>query len=239
MSGTLRLLSAGAAQGLADALAPRLLAELGVQLQGAFMPVGAVRERVLAGEACDVIVSTPAMLEEFAHDRKVDGSTIASLGRVHTAVAVRTDEPAPPIESSEALASALSIAKRIFVPDPDRATAGIHFAKVLRALGLHDAVEPRLSVHVNGAAAMAALAASHDRPCLGCTQATEIRNTEGVQLVGPLPKPFALATFYAAAVSASARDAQAARRVVALLSGAEAAELRSTSGFESRVVVRP
>jgi molybdate transport system substrate-binding protein len=233
MSGTLRLLSAGAAQGLANALAPRLLADGSVELKGAFMPVGAVRERLLAGEACDVVVSTPAMLEELARDQKVDGATIASLGRVHTAVAVRTGEPRPPIETPEALAGTLAAAERVFVPDLDRATAGIHFAKVLRALGLRDAVASRLSVHASGAEAMAALAASRQRPSLGCTQATEIRNTEGVQLVGPLPAPFALATFYAAAVSASAHDAHAARRFVALLSGPEAAALRHAAGFES------
>jgi molybdate transport system substrate-binding protein len=233
MSGTLRLLSAGAAQGLANALAPRLLADAGVELHGAFMPVGALRERLLAGEACDVVVSTRAMLEELARGQKVGGSTIASLGRVHTAVAVRTGEPAPPIETPKALASTLSAAERIFIPDPERATAGIHFAKVLRALALHDVLASRLSVHANGAAAMTALAASQEHPCLGCTQATEIRNTDGVQLVGPLPEPLALATFYAVAASAAARDAQAARRFVAMLSGPEGAALRTQAGFES------
>jgi len=232
MSDALRLLSAGAAQGLVDTLAPRLRAAAGMEWRGAFMPVGGVRERLLAGETCDVVVSTPAMLEELARYRKVDATTIAKLGRVQTAVAVRADANAPPIDTPEALAAALSAAERIFLPDPKRATAGIHFAKVLRALGLDDALAPRLSVHANGAAAMAALAASGENECLGCTQATEILYTDGVHLVGPLPEPFALATVYAVAACSTARDPRLARQFVAMLSGPEASALRRAAGFE-------
>ena len=52
----------------------------------------------------------------------------------------------------------------------------------------------------NGATAMRELAGAGDAGAIGCTQATEIRYTPGLALVGALPAPFALATVYSAAV---------------------------------------
>jgi molybdate transport system substrate-binding protein len=226
------MLSAGAAQGLTSAIAPRLQAEAGAELRALFMPVGALREKFLAGEPCDVVVSTPAMLEEFARAERVDGATIALLGRVHTGIAVPARASPPAIETPDRLRAALSGVTRIHVPDPARATAGIHFVKVLQALELFEALAPRLVSHPNGVGAMTALAAADEPGSLGCTQVTEIRCTPGVRLVGALPAPFDLATPYAAAVCVSARDAVLARRWVDMLTAAASATLRHQSGFE-------
>jgi|SRR5690348_6816554 len=232
MNPPLRLLSAGAAQGVVSALAPTFENEMRCELRASFMPVGALREKFLAGEACDVVVSTETMLERFGLDSRVDRATISRLGTVHTSIAVRAGEPLPGIDSRDRLSAALSAAPRIYFPDPERATAGIHFVKVLRELGLYEKLAPRLAAHANGAAAMAALATADETGCLGCTQATEIRFTDGVMLVGPLPAPYDLGTTYAAAASASTRDPALARRLVALLAGSDAASLRSAAGFE-------
>ena len=42
----------------------------------------------------------------------------------------------------------------MYLPDPERSTAGVHFVKVLRDLGIHDAVAARLRAFPNGAMAM-------------------------------------------------------------------------------------
>jgi molybdate transport system substrate-binding protein len=231
MSPALRLLSAGAAQGLGSALASRLRADTGAELDTAFMPVGALQEAFLAGEPCDVVVSTAAMLQQFADDERIDGTGIALLGRVHAGIAVRAGDPAPAIDDPDRLRAALAAATLIHVPDLERSTAGIHFANVLRALALYDALSPRLATHRSGVAAMTALAA--DSPgAIGCTQVTEIRFIGGVTLVGAPPAPFDLATPYAAAVSSSACDPALARRFVDILTGPDAAALRRAAGFE-------
>jgi molybdate transport system substrate-binding protein len=232
MNSVLRLLSAGAAQGIATALTPKFKADTGTEVHASFAPVGVLRDKLLAGEACDLVVSTPSMLDELARGGRIDGATIALLGRVHTGVAVRSGEPAPAIDAPDRLRAALAVATRIHVPDPERATAGVHFVKVLGELGLYETLRPRLAAHVNGSAAMAALAAAHERGALGCTQVTEIVFTPGVSLVGALPAPFDLATAYAAAVSSSACDPERARRFVKMLAGPDSASLRRQSGFE-------
>lgn len=232
LSAVLRLISAGAAQGLAAALVPRFEVDAHCEVHASFMPVGAVEEKMLAGEPADVVVSSEAMLDRLAREGRVERGTLGRLGRVSTGIAVRAGEPVPAIDTEPRLCSALSSARRIFIPDPERATAGIHFVKVLRTLGLHEKLAPRLAASANGAAAMAALAADASGGGLGCTQVTEILNTAGVTLVGALPAPLELSTAYAAAVSAMAGELALARRFAALLAAPETERLRSAAGFE-------
>jgi molybdate transport system substrate-binding protein len=228
----LRLLSAGAAQGVVSALAPDFRARTGCELRATFQAVGALKEKLLAGEHCDVLISTRAMLDEFVREGRVLADTVAALGRVQTGVAVREIDPEPAIATREELRASLCAASAIYFPDPARATAGIHFARVLRTLGLDASLASRLHPHPNGASAMTALARSGTAGSIGCTQVTEIRSTAGVKLVGALPEPFVLATVYAVAVASAAHDPSLARELARMLSGPESQDLRGRCGFE-------
>jgi molybdate transport system substrate-binding protein len=227
----LDLLCAGAAKGLVEALQPAFEKETGATLHATFGAVGAMREKLDAGAPCDVLVLTQAMLDTLAHDGRVVADTIAPLGRVPTGIAVRAGEPLPAIGDRAALRASLAAARRIYFPDPERATAGIHFVKVLRELGLYDEMASRLAPFPSGAVAMRALADTPEPGLIGCTQVTEILYTSGVVLVGELPAGFELATLYAASVTAQARNAALARRFAALLTGVDARAMRKRGGF--------
>ena len=66
----LRLLSAGAAKGIVEALAPALRHETGVEIVAAFGAVGAIKEALDAGTRCDVIVLTQKMISALADDAR-------------------------------------------------------------------------------------------------------------------------------------------------------------------------
>jgi molybdate transport system substrate-binding protein len=229
---TLHLLCAGAAQGLVKSLQARLLAEAGATVAGRFGAVGAMKEALLAGESCDVLVSTDQMIGELITEGRLRADSRAPLGRVRTGIAVRRGERHPDVATPEALKGALLAADAIYFPDALRSTAGIHFAGVMRELGIFDRLEPRFRTYPNGATAMRELAASSAPRLIGCTQVTEIKYTEGVELVAPLPARFELATTYTAAMSASAADPSMAERFIAMLTGPTTQALRATGGFE-------
>jgi molybdate transport system substrate-binding protein len=229
----LHLLSAGAAESVAAALIPVFSADTGARVHATYRPVGELKQMLLAAIPCDVLVSTAAMLDELARDGHVVAATIQTLGRVQTGIAVRSGEPAPSIGNRALLRASLAAATGVYLPDPDRATAGIHFVKVLRALGLDDELAPRLHAYPNGASAMGALAQSREGGLIGCTQVTEINATPGVTLVGTLPAPFDLATTYAAATCGAAREPDLAQRFVQMLAGADSLVLRHRAGFEA------
>jgi molybdate transport system substrate-binding protein len=78
------------------------------------------------------------------------------------------------------------------------------------------------------------MARAADPASVGVTQVSEILYTPGLQLLGALPPPFALATLYSAAVVQGASQAEAAASLLALLSAPARAGLRQQSGFEPR-----
>jgi molybdate transport system substrate-binding protein len=62
----LEILSGGATQGLVAALGPQFKAETGCDVGGSFGAVGAMRDRLLAGAAADVLILTSALIAELA-----------------------------------------------------------------------------------------------------------------------------------------------------------------------------
>ncbi|MBI3197100.1 MAG: substrate-binding domain-containing protein [Rhodospirillales bacterium] len=227
----LRILSGGAAQGLVEALRPTFEAETDCTIEGMFGAVGAMRARLLGGDPADLVILTRALIDGLARNGHVVGATAADLGTVETAIAVRQGDATPRVGDAAALRAALLDADAIHFPDPEQATAGIHFAKVLRDLSIHDEVAPRLKTAPNGATAMRELAASTSRRAIGCTQATEILSTPGIVLVVPLPPGCALATVYTAATAAKAQLQAEAARLVALLTDGPGREERRRLGF--------
>ena len=228
---SLRILSGGAAQGLVSSLAPKFKTMTGLDIEGEFGAVGAMAGKLRAGTSADIVVLTAAMIADLASEDLVAAASIADVGLVETAIAIRQGDPPVTVHDAAALREALLAADAIFVPDTKASTAGIHVAKVLEKLGIADDVAARLNIFPNGATAMRNLAASAAIRPVGCTQSTEILNTAGVSLSGSLPQGCELSTVYTAAVTTQAADAEHAQQLVDLLTGTEQRELRARAGF--------
>jgi molybdate transport system substrate-binding protein len=228
----LEVLSGGAAQGLVALLEGRFEAETGCGIAATFGAVGAMRDKLTAGERADLVILTNALIAELARSGHVVAGSAVDIGLVQTAIAVRAGDPAPAVGSAAGLRSALLTADAIYFPDPRQATAGIHFSRVLDRLGIGRDVAMRLRPYPNGATAMRALSQSRAEHPIGCTQATEILATQGVSLVGPLPEGCELATLYTAGVCAKAALPDEAARLAALLGSDAAREARTNAGFE-------
>jgi molybdate transport system substrate-binding protein len=230
--GQLRLLSAGAAQGLVASVAEKFRADTGLRIEGTFGAVGAIRERIVAGEPCDVVILTAPLIAALEASGHVRPATAAPLGHVRTGIAVRAGAPLPRISDKAELSKTLVDAAGLYFPDPKLATAGVHFMKVLRELGIADQVALRLHAYPNGATAMRALADTTASGLVGCTQITEIKYTSGVTLVGALPAGFELSTLYAVAVGNAAQERDAAREFASRLTAPPTRALRENAGFE-------
>ena len=221
----MRILSGGAAQALVN----KMKGERDVQ--GTFGAVGAMRDKLLGGEPCDVLILTQALVDELTKQGHVVPGSAAPLGVVMTGVAVRSGERKPDVSSRDALKAALLASTGVYFPDPAKATAGIHFMKVLKTLGIDGELRGRIHNFPNGATSMAEMAKAAPG-AVGCTQVTEILHVQGVDLVGLLPKEFELVTVYTAAVCTKAESPDEAREFVRLLAGGEAASARAECGFE-------
>jgi molybdate transport system substrate-binding protein len=230
---SLNILSGGAAQGLVASLAPAFKALTGFAIGGEFGAVGAMADKLRHGTPTDVVILTAKMIADLAREKLVVGASIADVGLVETAIAVRARDPLVTVNDAAGLRTALLAADAIFVPDTTASTAGIHVAKVLEQLGIAEVVASRLKIHPNGATAMRHLAESDAARPIGCTQSTEIISTSGIKLLGSLPPGCELATMYTAAVVARAANAKQAQGLINLLIDADQRELRERAGFLS------
>jgi len=228
---TLSILSGGAAQGLVGSLAETFRELTGLSITGDFGAVGAMAGKLREGAPADILVLTASLIADLVREGRVDGASVADVGRVETAVALRERDATVSVHDAASLRAVLLDADAIFVPDIKASTAGIHVAKVLRQLGIADEVADHLRIYPNGATAMRHLAQSDARRPVGCTQATEILATRGVKLSGALPKGCDLATVYTAGVVTGAVHAREAKVLIDLLTGANQSHLRERAGF--------
>ena len=227
----LNMLSGGAAQGLVASLASQFKEATGFDIAGEFGAVGVMADKLREGTPADIVILTTPIVAQLAQENWVVPGSIADIGMVETAVAVRAGDAKVSVNDAEGLRKALLAADVIFVPDMVTSTAGIHVSKILRQLGIADQLAARLKMYPNGATAMRHLAVSKALRPIGCTQSTEIISTPGVVLSGSLPRGFDLATMYTAAVTARAAHDGQGQVLIDLLTAADRRDVRQCAGF--------
>jgi molybdate transport system substrate-binding protein len=227
----LRVLAAGATESTLRAVVADFEARSGHRLQLSFGGVGQLRDRIVAGEPADVVLATPAVLEQLEEKDLVRAASRVDLGRVGGGVAVRAGEPRPPVGSAEELKRALLAAEEIYFPDPASTTAGAYLLQVADRLGIGADVRRKGRTAPGGKQAMQLMARSRAR-ALGVTQVSEILSVAEVELVGPYPAALQKVTTYSGAVPTRAAEPAAAAELLRFLtSPAVQARFRS-AGFE-------
>jgi len=229
---TIRILSAGAAQAVVESVSEAWMRETGNVIAAEFSAVGAMKARVMAGEAVDVVILTRALIDELISTGHVMPGSRADLGKVGTGVAVRAGTPLPDASSAQALRDHLLAATRVVCPDPATATAGKVVMQVLERLGIADTVRPRMQYFPNGYAAMKWLGESRGERETGITQITEILANRGVTYAGPLPGDLQVLTVYSAGLAARAAQPVAAREFIDRLTGSASRQILAQAGYE-------
>jgi molybdate transport system substrate-binding protein len=229
----LRILSAGAAQSVVERVARDFERDTGHGIEARFGAVGAMAEKVMAGESADVVILTHKQIDELTASGMVAPGTRADLGYVGTGVAVRAGTPIPDVSSARVLRANMLAAAKIVCPDPAVATAGKVVMGLLERLAITDVVPAKLQFFPNGYAAMAWLAASDGTYLMGITQITEIRANKGVTLAGPLPEDLQARTMYSAGLVARAPHGDIAREFMARLTAPASRPVLVAAGFEA------
>jgi molybdate transport system substrate-binding protein len=225
----IKVLTAGAMRGVVDALVPGFEKQTGHKVAVDNATAGALAKRIEGGEAFDLAIITPKVLASLAQKGKTAGSR-TDLAKVGMGVAVKAGAPLPDIGTVEAFKRTLVAARSVAYIDPKAGgSSGIYFDGLLARLGIADEVRPKAKLKQGGH--VADLVASGEAE-LGVHQISEILPVKGVVLVGPLPAEVQNFTTYSAALAAAARDAAAARALIAHLSGPAAVPVLKARGME-------
>jgi molybdate transport system substrate-binding protein len=225
----LTVLSAGAINSVAAALTPAFEASTGNKITLRNDTVGGLLRRIATGETFDVVLMSPAGLDQLAQAGKIVPGTSTGLAQVGIGVGVRSGSPAPDISTVAAFKTALLHARAVAYIDPaSGGSSGIYLAKLFQTMGIADAMAPK-SVLINGG--LAATAVVDGRADIVLQQISEVIAVPGITLVGPLPAEIQNQTTYAGAVAAGASAPNEARAFLAALAAPAARPVLTAKGL--------
>ena len=226
----IKVLTAGAFKQVVLAVVPEFEKRTGHKVVVDNDTVGALVKRIDGGEAFDVVVVSPAAVEDLSKKGKVVAGSRVSLARVGVGVMVRDGAPKPAIGTVDEFKKALLDAKTVAYIDPaSGGSSGIYVDGLLTKLGIADQIKPKAKLKKGGYVADLIVSGEAE---LGIHQISEIVPAKGVTLVGPLPSEIQNYTTYAAGLSAAARDAEAAKALIQALSGPALPPVLKEKGME-------
>jgi molybdate transport system substrate-binding protein len=229
----LTVLSAFGMQSVMEDLGPKFESATGHKLTIAFATGGATVKRVQDGAAADVVITLAQGIDTLVKDGKAPSGNVTVLARSGIVVVVRKGAPKPDISSPDALKRTLLAAKSISYVNPASGGAsGIHFAKVLDRLGIANEMKSKTVFPNAKAPAEVGVLVANGEAEIGVHVIQEVISVAGIDVVGPLPGDLQNTIVFAAAIMASAKDAEASKALVNFLRTPEAAAVMKAKGLE-------
>ena len=223
MAGDVSVLGSMATRGLLAELAAAWDGQADLEATGG---VDAAR-RVREGEVVDVVVLADGAMRKLEADGILLRDSLARIVVSAIAVAVRDGDPLPGLADANAVQRAVLAAGRTgYSTGP----SGDHLLRLLAAWGIRDALGDRLVQAPPGVPVGRLLA--DGAVDLAFQQRSELMSLPGVTVVGPLPSDAQAETVFIAGIAKTAANAEAARRFIAFIASAEAAETKRRHGME-------
>jgi molybdate transport system substrate-binding protein len=226
----IKVLTAGAFKQVVLALVPDFEKQTGNKVTVDNGTTGQLKKRIEGGEAFDLLVITPAVVDEMIASGKLVAGSRVNLASVGVGVVVKEGTPKPDVSTVDKFKQALLAAKSVAYIDPaSGGSSGIYIDKLLVKLGIADQIRPKAKLKQGGHVADLIVSGEAE---LGLHQISEIVPVQGAVLVGPLPKDIQNTTTYAAGLSASTKNKDAAQALIKVLSGPAAATVLKSKGME-------
>ena len=227
----IKVLTAGAFKQTLLALVPEFEQATGHKVIVENDTVGALAKRIDGGEFFDLAVLTPRAVDDLAGKGKFVAGSRQNLARVGVGVMVKAGAPKPDIGSVDAFKKALIAAKSVAYIDPaSGGSSGIYVSGLLDKLGIAEQIKPKAKLKKGGYVADLIVSGEAE---LGIHQISEIVPVKEVTLVGPLPAEIQNYTTYAAGIGANAKQSDAAKALLKVLTGPAAADVLKSRGMQA------
>ena len=203
----------------------------GHKLAISYLPAGAARSRVEAGESFDVAILQRPAAEELARQGRINSRGMTTFARSGLAVAVRRGLAKPDISTIDAFRQALLAAGSISYPDPAEGhAAGALFTRIIERLGIAEQVNAKAKLQKRAFSE----SPPPDHADLAIAQPTEIFITPSFELVDVIPEELQDYTRFswAAGVATNTKEPAAAAALVRFLSSSRAALVMKRKGME-------
>src|SRR6478609_7045203 len=186
-----------------------------------------LKKKIEAGEAFDVAVLNPPVIDALIKDGKLVAGSRADIGRSGLGVAVRKGAPKPDIATAEAFKRTLLAAKAVAYPG--KGASGLYFVSLLDRLGIKAEMQGKLKPM---AAEDTVEVVARGEADMVVVVATRITGVPGVDLVGPIPEELQTKIGFSAGLSAAAKQPDAGKALIRFLSAPAAAATLKANGVE-------
>lgn len=200
------VLSTVAAQSALEQFAPAFEGASRHKVILRFATAAEMKAEIEKGAAFDLALLTSAAVDDLIKQNFLTGGSKVNLFRSGVGMAVREEAAAPQLTTADDLKLALVNAKSIAMST--RGATGPIMQRLFERFGLSDAMAGKL-VLVSKITAPEAVVTGQAE--LGFTQISEILDTAGARLVGPLPPEVQVYSSFSAGIAAAGKDPDAAK----------------------------
>ena len=226
----LRIFSGGAPKEIFLKLTPHFERQSGHKVEFVFAVMSALRDKLAAGEKADVLVMPTNILDDYQKSGAVRAEGRAVLGLVGVYAVVRAGSPKPDLSNVDKVKASILKSRAIVHATPGATPSGTHMGKLIEQFDIADMMKGRI-VHRPALEGGVQLVARGDAE-IGFYPKSEVVNTEGLAVAGPLPAAIQLTTIYGAAVTTASSHADASNAFIAFMTNPEHRDAWSHAGFD-------
>src|SRR6185295_9466157 len=223
----LRVLSGNGAKAAVRELCTQFERATGNKINLHFEVNADIQKKIEAGEAFDVAVLNPPVIEALSKEAKIVTGSRADIGRAGLGVAVRQGAPKPDISSVDAFRRTLLAAKAVAYPG--KGASGLYFVSLLDRMGIKAEMQEKLKPME--AEDTVEVVARGDAD-LVVVVATRIMDVDGVDMVGPIPEELQTKIGFAAGLSTSTKEPDAAKSLIRFMTAPSAAATLRAKGVD-------
>lgn len=185
-----------------------------------------IQKKIEAGEYFDVAVLNPPVVETLSKEAKIVAGS-ADIGRAGLGVAVRQGAPKPDISSVDAFRRTLLASKSVAFPG--KGASGLYFVSLLDRMGIKAEMQGKLKPMEAEDTVEVVARGEAD---LVVVVATRIMDVAGVDMVGPIPGELQTKIGFAAGLSSSTKEPDAAKALIRFLTAPSAAATLRSKGVD-------
>jgi molybdate transport system substrate-binding protein len=225
-----RLIASNGVKAVLEDVLPQAEKAIGHPVAAQFGVTADFMDKIAAGEEFDLAILAAEAIDDLNKSGKTVTATRADISRVGIGIGIRAGAHKPDISTPEKVKQVLLNAKTITYAPKGASTPDV--VKMIEALGITDKMKPKTMLLQGSELTTAAVA--EGRADYVITLISEILPVHGIELLGPLPADFQHYIGFAAAVSAHAKNPDAAKALIKYLTGPAVAPTYKAKGMEPR-----
>jgi molybdate transport system substrate-binding protein len=224
----IRVLCSNGLKAVMEDLGPQFERATGNKVVVTYGLAAEFKQQIEAGQAVDVAVLTPPLIDDLIKQGKMAADTRAVIARTGLGIMIRAGARKPDVSTTDAFKRSLLGAKAIAFAKVG--ASGVAFQDLIKRLGIADTLQSKLKPTATGEELNDLVV--HGGAEYGVLPLSEILPVHGAELGGLFPADVQSYIVMAAAVSSNAKQGAAARDLVKFLTAPSALPTIKAKGME-------